>query len=138
MFAAKVYVPREIGICVDDFGFLGVLDLSAPRGRYNPHEFLGLVKDRRSDAYLADFHHNENPDGETFVLKRVESIHRAGLYYVSDEGSFDNIGSLESYVLCLTECDYCFLRRRAGERLPEVGIGSRKWGGHYEVVRDVK
>jgi len=63
----ETYVPKGIGICVDGFGFLGLLDLRTRRSKYGPMEYLGLVKDRATPSYLVDYNTNENTDGREFA-----------------------------------------------------------------------
>jgi hypothetical protein len=128
-------VPLEVGICVDGFGFLGILDLRSRRRQYGVVEFLGVTKDHGSPYYTADFHRNENTEKNQFILRETESTHPAGVYYVSDAGSFDGISRLESYVLFIDNSNYCFFDTVAGNPQPDVRVGGKKWKHYYEVVK---
>lgn len=134
-----IYVPKGIGICVDGFGFMGLLDLRVSRSKYGPKEFLGLVKDRASGAYLVDYNNNENTQGKEFFLKKVESTHPAGVYYVTDYGRLDRIGELEAYVLYLDDTTYCgFDVSTSAAALPGIRCGTKRWKEYYEVVKAVE
>lgn len=68
----KSIVPNEIGICVDDAGFPGLLFLPVHRDLEGVREFLALVKDHYTNAYLVEFHENENLRGALFsCVKRT-------------------------------------------------------------------
>ena len=130
-----LYVPKGIGICVDGFGFMGLLDLRISRSKYGPKEFLGLVKDRASAAFLVDYNNNENTHGTEFVLERVESPHPAGVYYVTGDGLLDRIGELDAYVVYLDDETYCRFNTSGDARLPDILTGRKRWPAYYEVVK---
>lgn len=130
------FVPKEIGICIDGYGFMGLLDLRVMRKKYGPHEFLGLLKDRASAAYLVDYNNNENTRGQEFLLKKTDTTHPAGVYYVTDSGELDRIKYLSAYVVYIDDRTYCYFEALAsGSRLPEVRTSQKVWKNYYEVVK---
>jgi hypothetical protein len=132
----EICVPKEIGICIDGFGFLGLLDLRTRREKYGPKEFLGLVKDRASAAYLVDYNNNENTRGHEFLLRKTETTHPAGVYHVTDSDRPDGIDELSKYVIYIDDVTYCYFETvGSGSRLPEVRTGRKEWKSHYEVVK---
>jgi hypothetical protein len=131
-----IYVPKEIGICIDGFGFIGLLDLRTMRKKYGPLEFLGLVKDRASASYLVDYNNNENTRGREFLLRKTDTTHPAGVYHVTDSNRPERINDLSTYVLYIDDKTYCYFETRAsGSSLPEVRTSQKAWKSHYEVVR---
>jgi hypothetical protein len=109
-----MFVPKEIGICFDGRGFFGPLDLKTARTKYS----------------------NENTSGDEFMLEKAESTHPSGLYYVSDNESFEKAGELESYVLFLDEETYCFIDHSSSATdLPDIRTGKKKWKHYWEVVK---
>jgi len=135
----EIFVPKEIGICIDGFGFVGLLDLRTMRKKYGPKEFLGLLKDRGSAAYLVDYNNNENTRGQEFLLKKTERTHPAGVYHVTDSNRPERINDLSTYVLYIDDKTYCYFETRAsGSSLPEVRTSQKNWKSHYEVVKAQK
>ncbi|MFZ2456790.1 MAG: hypothetical protein WAX07_09970 [Candidatus Altiarchaeia archaeon] len=129
-----IYVPKEIGICVDGFGFMGLLDLRTMRKEYGPQEFLGLVKDRVSASYLVDYNNNENTRGQEFLLKKTDNTHPAGVYHVTDSSWPDRISDLSTYVIYIDDRTYCYFETH-GSGLPEVRTSQKVWKNYYEVVK---
>jgi hypothetical protein len=131
-----MFVPKEIGICFDGRGFFGPLDLKTARTKYHVPEFFGLIRDEGCRCYIVDFHSNENTSGDEFMLEKAESTHPSGLYYVSDNESFEKAGELESYVLFLDEETYCFIDHSSSATdLPDIRTGKKKWKHYWEVVK---
>jgi hypothetical protein len=128
-------VPKEIGICVDSSGFLGLLYLSVPRVVEGTKEFLALVKDRYTNAYQAEFHVNENLDGETFHLHKADEPRPGETYYVTDVDGFKDANRIDSYVLYLSYEDYVRFTVIVGRQLPGITLESHKWGYYYHVER---
>lgn len=133
----KKLVPLEIGICVDGFGFLGLLDLRSKRKKYGLTEFLGVTKDPSSPYYLVDFHRNENTEKNRFKLIKTDLIHAGGVYYVTDTDSFNRVSRIDAYVLYLSDEEYCYIDACCSNtRLPEIKAGKKRWKHYYEVVKD--
>jgi hypothetical protein len=128
-------VPKDIGICVDVSGFLGLLCLRVPREVEGTNEFLALVKDHYTNAYQVEFHENENPDGETFHLHKADEPLPGEIYYVTDTDVFDEADNAESYVLYLTYDEFVRFDVVEGHSLPDIKIERRRWSYYYRVVR---
>jgi len=118
-------VPREVGICVDSSGLLGLLYLSMPREVEGTKEFLALVKDHYTNAYQVEFHENENPDGETFHLHKADDPRPGEIYYVTDVDGFKDANRIESYVLYLTYDEYVRFVVLEGYHLPGITLESQ-------------
>jgi hypothetical protein len=130
-------VPKNIGICVDSAGFLGLLCLTVPREVEGTKEFLALVKDHYTNAYQVEFHETENLDGDTFHLQIVDGPLPGEIYYVTDRDGFDEKNNITSYVLYLDYEEYVRFAVVAGHVLPGITIERRRWGYYYHVVRGV-
>lgn len=128
-------VPKDVGICVDNSGFLGLLYLSVPRSVEGTKEFLALVKDHYTNVYQVEFHENENLDGETFHLHKADEPLPGEIYYVTDSDSFEEENSIASYVLYLTYDEYARFDAADGLRLPGIKMEQRRWNNYYHVVR---
>ena len=128
-------VPKEVGICVDSSGLLGLLYLSAPRVVEGTKEFLALVKDPYTDAYQVEFHENENPDGETFRLRKADEPLPGEIYYVTEADGFKDVDRIESYVLYLSYEEYVKFVVVDGHRLPDITLERRRGGYYYHVER---
>ncbi|MBN2250463.1 MAG: hypothetical protein JW724_00125 [Candidatus Altiarchaeota archaeon] len=130
-----IYVPKEIGICVDDRGFLGLLDLGVERRRFGVREYLGIARDHNSDSYVVDFHMNENTSGLRYALYERENPVANHVYYVTDGDSIGDVAALGSYVLYLDENNQCGFEKGSGPSLPGVVVRSRRWRKYFEVVK---
>jgi hypothetical protein len=128
-------VPKNIGICVDSSGLLGLLYLDAPREVEGTKEYLALVKDRYINAYQLEFHENENPDGETFHLHKADDPRPGEIYYVTDVDGFKDVNAIESYVLYLSYEEYVRFVVLKGHHLPGITLESHRWGYYYHVER---
>jgi hypothetical protein len=128
-------VPKDIGICVDSSGLLGLLYLNIPREVEGTKEFLALVKDHYTDTYQVEFHENENLDGETFHLHRVDGPLPGEIYYVTDMNLFDEERNIEAYVLYLDYDEYVRFEIVEGNNLPGIKIEHRRWTDYYHVER---
>ena len=132
----EIPVPIEIGICVDEVGFLGLLFLPVVREVEGSMEFLCLVKDPYSVSYRVEFHKNENSDGDTFHLHQVDTTSPGEMYYVTDkENPSIDLNKIESYVLYLNYEECVRFSVIKGSNLPEIKVERKKWGYYYQVVR---
>ncbi|MFZ2456793.1 MAG: hypothetical protein WAX07_09985 [Candidatus Altiarchaeia archaeon] len=91
-----------------------------------------LDKGHDTNAYQAEVHDNENPDGETFHLHKADEPLPGEICYVTDTDSFNEENNIESYVLYLTYEEYAGFDAAAGLHLPGIKMEHRR--NHYSHV----
>jgi|WetSurMetagenome_2_1015567.scaffolds.fasta_scaffold17410_5 hypothetical protein len=128
-------VPKEVGICVDNSGSLGLLYLNVPREVEGTKEFLALVKDHYTNSYQVEFHENENLEGETFHLHKADEPLPGEIYYITDADVFDEVGNIEFYALYLDYEEYVRFNVALEHALPGITLERYRWKNYYHVVR---